>query len=237
MAISNAQIQSYIAKAQRAQEVGMLSIVQGKRSGQKGNSLYYPMRFLSAGVDVLTSNHGLSNQQVEIIVQEMIEQGHLNDFSGDPIPYQTIYVTVPSAMGIRITDLIDGPGGSLSSYVGRYLKVTSPTAWSFVSVAPSGVSIVAGIVAFAGGGQGSATPLTGNVNYVDTVASNGDSVIMPTALVGPTIEILNSTGNDVDIFPQVGENFYGQSVNDPFILAGGNSVKFVSPSSGLWRQN
>ncbi len=104
MALTPAQISSYIAKAQRAQEAGMLDIIDGQRSGKKGQSLYYPMQFLSAGVDVLNSNHGLTNLQIEIIVQEMIEQGNLNDFSGDPIPYLTNTV------------IINGGGGGVSSF-------------------------------------------------------------------------------------------------------------------------
>ena len=41
--------------------------------------------------------------------------------------------------------------------------------------------IVTGITAFAGGGQASATPLTGSYNFIDTVATPNDSVKMPEA--------------------------------------------------------
>ncbi len=135
MALTPDQIISYISKAQRAQEAGMLEIVAGKRTGRKGDSLYFPMRFLSAGVDVLTSNHGLTNLQIEIIIQEMIEQGNLNDFSGDPIPYLTNNIILPSSLGIKITDLTDGPhtGGPLTSWPNYYLQVKSDgSAWQFV---------------------------------------------------------------------------------------------------------
>ncbi len=144
MALSQSQIISYISKAQRAQEAGMLAIVEGKRTGRKGDSLYFPMLFLSAGVDVLTSNHGLSNLQIEIIIQEMIEQGNLNDFSGDPIPYLTNYIILPSSLGIKITDLIDGPhtGGPLTSWPNYFLQVMPDgSAWHFVPAVSGSITV------------------------------------------------------------------------------------------------
>ncbi len=67
----------------------MLSLVQGVRQGNK-SSLYTSNRWLSACIDVLESDHGLTNLQVELIVQKMIAEGSLNDFNGDPIPYIVI---------------------------------------------------------------------------------------------------------------------------------------------------
>ncbi len=134
MALTPSQIISYISKAQRAQEAGMLAIVDGKRTGRKGDSLYFPMRFLSAGVDVLTSNHGLTNLQVEIIIQEMIEQGNLNDFSGDPIPYLTTYVVLPGTGG-GITSIT--VGGLNPLFTTSVLNATTAPVVSFTKISQS----------------------------------------------------------------------------------------------------
>ncbi len=90
MAMSQSQISDYINKANIVIESNMLSIVHSAQVGKKLNSLYYSTDWLSAGVDVLTSNNDLTNLQIEIIVQKMIEQGNLNDFNGDPIPYKVV---------------------------------------------------------------------------------------------------------------------------------------------------
>lgn len=87
MAITTSAITNYIILANAALEVNMLAIVNSTRMGKKNNAAYFPNRWLSGGIDVLSSNHGLTNLQVEVIIQQMIEQGNLNDLSGNPIPY------------------------------------------------------------------------------------------------------------------------------------------------------
>jgi hypothetical protein len=88
MAITAAEIANYIAEANVALAKDMITVVDGARSGSK-TQCYKSSRRLSAGVDVLTSNHGLTNLQVEVIVQKMIGCGNLNDLSSNPIPYNT----------------------------------------------------------------------------------------------------------------------------------------------------
>ncbi len=140
MAISLSEINHFIAAAQRALEVNMLEIVAGKRSGKKGDSLYLPNRWLSAGVDVLTSNNSLTNLQVEVIIQKMIEEGNLTKFSGDPIPYLTNDIILPSSLDFKITDLVDGPMGSLTSWPLYNLRVKSDgSGWEWYL--PSGSSV------------------------------------------------------------------------------------------------
>jgi hypothetical protein len=58
-------------------------------------------------------------------------------------------------------------------------------------------SVVIGITARAGGGQASATLLTGQTNSVDTVATAADSVKLPPPdFVGQQIHVLNNDSAD-----------------------------------------
>ena len=50
-------------------------------------------------------------------------------------------------------------------------------------------SVTAGITAFAGGGQGSATALTTEINQISTCATGGDSVKLPAAAAGYMVAI------------------------------------------------
>ncbi len=59
---------------------------------------------------------------------------------------------------------------------------------------------VSGIVAFAGGGQASATRLTAANNQVDTVASPNDSVKLPLAIPGRIVRVYNNTANSLQVF-------------------------------------
>lgn len=58
-------------------------------------------------------------------------------------------------------------------------------------------SVVTGITARAGGGQASATLLTGQTNSVDTVATAADSVKLPVpSFIGQEIRLLNNDSAD-----------------------------------------
>lgn len=82
--------------------------------------------------------------------------------------------------------------------------------------------------AFAGGGQASATPLLKQFNAVDTVATAGDSVKALSATVGvwQTVRNDSSGGNDMNLYPQVGENFKGFAANEPLSISPGQSITY-----------
>lgn len=94
------------------------------------------------------------------------------------------------------------------------------------------------IVAFAGGGIAGATILNWTLNYVDTVASNGDSVKLPLNSANPLKWVYNNDVNDCSIYPWPGTQFmvynslYG--INTPIPLSGGSSRQFVL-INGIWR--
>ena len=60
--------------------------------------------------------------------------------------------------------------------------------------------VVTGITALASGGQTGATPLTGQINSVDTVANAADSVALPLAVAGDSIIVLNTTSTSMTVY-------------------------------------
>lgn len=57
-----------------------------------------------------------------------------------------------------------------------------------------------GIVAFAGGGKASATPLTAQTSRIATVATAGDSVLLPASVPGLEILVINHGANAMQVF-------------------------------------
>lgn len=134
--VNQSTISGYIAKAQRAQASYMLSAVRYERSGEDAIQWYRKSRYLSAGIRVLSnSNNGLQNFEIEQIIQEMIEQGAINDFSSSVIvfPPQPTLVS-PNINSLKFIDLKDYSGGALSSFPTYLLRVNSAgTALEFVT--------------------------------------------------------------------------------------------------------
>jgi hypothetical protein len=98
-------------------------------------------------------------------------------------------------------------------------------------------SSVDNIIAHAGGGQGSATPLTAMQNLLGTVASGGDSVILPSAKVGMQLDVVNKTATSANVFPATGETINGQAANTAVAVAGGaqgSVTVFFCGTAGAW---
>lgn len=93
----------------------------------------------------------------------------------------------------------------------------------------------AAVTAFAGGGQSSATALTSDVNFVATVATTGDSVKLPTGVLGKKIIIFNDGANSVDIFPASGAAIDALATNAAYSLGAGASREFYAKSSTVWK--
>lgn len=104
------------------------------------------------------------------------------------------------------------------------------------------------ITAHAGGGQGSAVALTSQVNRVTTVATAGDSVVLPgqsffpnkggegpQTQVGVEIVVINAGANALAVFPATGETINGQSANASVNVAAGGIATFWCPAAGSWQ--
>lgn len=93
---------------------------------------------------------------------------------------------------------------------------------------------VAGITAYAGGGQANAVALTGEVNFVDTVATTGDSVKLPTPAIGMRVVVFNLGANQTDVFPPTGVQIDALGTNNAYALNAGASREFWAYSATQW---
>lgn len=92
-----------------------------------------------------------------------------------------------------------------------------------------------GVTALVGGGQTGATLLTTMINSVNTVASNGDSVMLPPSAPGMILEVDNNAANYTSVFPSTGENIDGLAANASIALAAGQSIFFTCAVAGTWQ--
>lgn len=118
----------------------------------------------------------------------------------------------------------------------RYALTSALAAQEVVDVLnnPSTVSAVTGLTARAGGGQGSATPLTASINRVNTVATIGDSVLLPLAVPGQFVTVMNMGAVAMDVFPTTGDAINALAANTAIRLLPGNAVDFFSAVAGSW---
>lgn len=91
------------------------------------------------------------------------------------------------------------------------------------------------IVALAGGGQAGATPITTSYATFGTVATAGDSALLPTAVAGLAICLANAGAQSMNVFPAVGDAIGGGVANAAYAVAAGKSVQFFSTAPGRWR--
>ena len=91
------------------------------------------------------------------------------------------------------------------------------------------------IVAFAGGGQANATPITAMNGRVTTVATAADSVkLMPSAL-GLIVYVTNASAtNSMNVFPALGDTINALAVNTAFAVAAGKTCGFICYTAGQW---
>lgn len=95
-------------------------------------------------------------------------------------------------------------------------------------------SVTTGITAFAGGGQGSATALTTDLNIVSTVATAADSVKLPTAATGLVIIVKNTAANACAVFPFSGDAINGGSADASISVPANCTVTFMANSTSNW---
>lgn len=91
-----------------------------------------------------------------------------------------------------------------------------------------------GLTAHAGGGQGSATPITTMLSRFTTVATTGDSAILPTSVAGMSIVVINAGASTMAIFPDTGSTINGGSANASVNIAAGKTGTFYTTLAGAW---
>jgi len=96
-------------------------------------------------------------------------------------------------------------------------------------------SVAAGLTAHAGGGQASALALTARVNQVSTVATAADSVVLPAAIAGEEIVVINAAAaNAMNVFPATGDAINALAANTALSVVANKAIMFVCAVNGTW---
>jgi hypothetical protein len=95
-------------------------------------------------------------------------------------------------------------------------------------------TVTTGITAYASGGQANAVALTTRINIIATVASPGDSVKLPVAVVGKVVVVKNIGANSVDVFPVSGSAINKLATDNALAIAADTAKYFFATSATLW---
>lgn len=96
-------------------------------------------------------------------------------------------------------------------------------------------SVASGLTALSGGGQSGATPLTGSINVVSTVAADDDSVVLPATRPGLEIVVVNGQAvKKLNVYPASGDAINAASANTALELAVSSKAMFVCAAGGHW---
>lgn len=97
------------------------------------------------------------------------------------------------------------------------------------------VSSTNNITAHAGGGQGSAVPLTTVISRVTTVATAADSVVLPVSATGMVLTVSNAAAaNSMNVFPAGAEQINALGASAAFAVAAGKTAQFSCAAAGQW---
>jgi hypothetical protein len=95
-------------------------------------------------------------------------------------------------------------------------------------------------ISAAGTTQGTATAISAPTYFgsrayqvVSTVAS-GTGVVLPTAVAGMEIKVVNAGANPLAIYPASGATINGYGANNPYLLGVGVSARFQATSTTQW---
>jgi len=94
--------------------------------------------------------------------------------------------------------------------------------------------VLSGIVAHAGGGQANAVQLNPGYNVIATVATTGDSVVLPSDSLGQNVLVYNAGANSANVFPSSGANINALSANTALAVAAGANTSFYGVSATHW---
>lgn len=98
-------------------------------------------------------------------------------------------------------------------------------------------SFTDGITAFAGGGQGSATPLTSEINRLTVVANNGDSALLPASAGGMGIIVINHGAKSAQIYGTGSDTIDDVASGTGVAQMTGSVAFYFCPVAGKWYSN
>jgi hypothetical protein len=149
-----------------------------------------------------------------------------------------IYAVNAGAFEWRTSDeVLVNAGGTLdnSNNVINGTNAFFQIAQGFASLTPATAPTQTGLTAHAGGAQTGATPLIAGVNTFTTVASAGDSAILPAIVSGQTVTVVNTTGTSMNVFPFGTDTINALSASTALAVAGGATTIFIGASATNWR--
>lgn len=93
-----------------------------------------------------------------------------------------------------------------------------------------------GITAHAGGTKGAAFQLPAGVQIIeiDTVATNGDSVLMPAALTGTIVMVFNNGAATLDIYGRGTDTINGTATGTAKTMSTLTAAVFFCAKNGVW---
>ena len=101
----------------------------------------------------------------------------------------------------------------------------------------SGVSLAApvdSLTAHAGGGQGSALALTGAINRITTVATAGDSVVLPASVAAAEVIVINAGANPCQVYGAGTDTINGVATATGVSQQPNSAVLYVCVTAGSW---
>lgn len=90
------------------------------------------------------------------------------------------------------------------------------------------------LVAHAGGGKASATPMTAEVSRVITVATSGDSVLMPPSQPGMTVFVINHGTNPMQVYGAGTDQIDDVATATGVSQMANSSVLYTCNTAGNW---
>lgn len=92
-----------------------------------------------------------------------------------------------------------------------------------------------GLTALAGGAQTGATLISRTFSRFTTVATSGDSALLPAASAGLTYTVKNAGAAPMNVFPQAnGDVINLLAVNTAFSVVNAKSAQFICYVTGTW---
>lgn len=91
-----------------------------------------------------------------------------------------------------------------------------------------------GITAHAAGGQANATPLSLGINVVSTVATAGDSVLLPPSFPGRMVAVRNNGTLSMQVFGQGTDTVNGAASGTGSAHAAGTGFIYIAYQQGAW---
>ena len=78
------------------------------------------------------------------------------------------------------------------------------------------------------------TVLTKQLNIVSLANAGANAVVLPTPGVGASIKVVNTTANDLKVFPAVNGIINSLGANAEFVMASNTRVEFCAASTTQW---